>query len=82
MAIVAGLVGFFGILLLIMGIVWFPARRKTAKELAFLKMVPLRSCGEVALDPQWDRYSAVEGSTAPGPHGELTAPLSGRPCVW
>jgi hypothetical protein len=75
-------VAFIGLLILIMGIIWIPAKRKLARELAFLAQFPLRPCGEVARDPRWGQFSAVEGTSAPGPEGPLTAPLSGSRCVW
>jgi hypothetical protein len=75
-------VAFIGLLILIMGIIWIPAKRKLAKELAFLDQFPLQPCGEVARNPRWGQFSAVEGTSAPGPDGPLTAPLSGTPCIW
>jgi hypothetical protein len=81
-AIIAAGAGCLGVLILIMGIIWFPATRRQTRERTYVDRHPLRPCGEVARDPRWGQLSAVEGLTAPGPAGQLTAPLSGRPAVW
>jgi hypothetical protein len=81
-AIAAGGFGCVGALILILGVIWFPSARALRRERAFIAAYPLRSCGDVTRDPCWGNLSAVEGHTAPGPAGRLTAPLSGRPAVW
>jgi hypothetical protein len=40
------------------------------------------SCAELAATSPVLGRVAVSGVTAPGPAGMLTAPLSGKPCVW
>jgi hypothetical protein len=81
-AIAAGGFGCIGALIFILGAIWFPSARMLRRERAFVEAHPLRSCADVSRDPRWGTLSAVEGHTAPGPAGRLTAPLSGRPAVW
>jgi hypothetical protein len=81
-AIAAGGFGGIGALILVLGVIWFPSARALRRERAFIEAYPPRFCGDVARDPRWGQLSAVEGYTAPGPAGRLTAPLSGRPAVW
>jgi hypothetical protein len=82
LAIAAVGFGCIGALIFILGVIWFPSARALRRERAFIGAYPLRSCGDVTRDPGWGTLSAVEGYTAPGPAGRLTAPLSGRSAVW
>ncbi|MCO5996105.1 E3 ubiquitin ligase family protein [Actinoallomurus rhizosphaericola] len=60
----------------VLGWAYVQQRRHTA-----MAATPTRTCAEIA---EYERpvTCEVKGTAAPGPRGPVTAPFSGRPCVW
>lgn len=72
-----------GIILLGVGGWMFRRSRQQSALGTALRSAPVLSCTEAA--GQADRGPVtcqLSGATEPGPGGPLTAPLSGKPCVW